>query len=421
MKRVLLAEVVDGVLETGFTRTLKCWVSLAACGWLAFASPALSQCQTAEFRSVAGTDLLQQGFRSESAEIPSMTPAGQGQIGLRWVSSAGGEAVLSPPDWSGPTGPGTRQIVRARLRVNACPAVLTPQGARDSGFSIYRGICVQGGRVVAGVADGMIFLSIRDASGAEVCRDEAAFDARAATAVYVFMADDAGMTFRAYEDSGGGIDITARNGGATCTAGRYSGNAESWRMGDGSTAAGSDVVLYDWEMGTTLAPEAWDPAPLTWACPGGSVEARVGAASGEPREHQWQAFDATPQEGWRNLESGPLMVSGVEVGTVVDPMAPAMTLDGLRLSRLRGVGLAASIRLRCVTINPCGEAISGEAEIRECTADFNCSGAVSVQDVFDFLEAYFAGSPGADVNGSGPVTVQDIFDFLEAYFAGCAA
>lgn len=54
-----------------------------------------------------------------------------------------------------------------------------------------------------------------------------------------------------------------------------------------------------------------------------------------------------------------------------------------------------------------------------CTADFNHSGAVSVQDIFDFLAAYFSGSPSADVNGSGAVSVQDIFDYLAFYFAGC--
>jgi hypothetical protein len=52
-------------------------------------------------------------------------------------------------------------------------------------------------------------------------------------------------------------------------------------------------------------------------------------------------------------------------------------------------------------------------------ADFNHSGIVSVQDIFDFLAAYFANDPRADINGSGLISVQDIFDFLAAYFAGC--
>lgn len=55
-----------------------------------------------------------------------------------------------------------------------------------------------------------------------------------------------------------------------------------------------------------------------------------------------------------------------------------------------------------------------------CIADFNGSGTVTVQDIFDFLTAYFNNLATADVNASGSVTVQDIFDFLSAYFAGCA-
>ncbi|MCC6322249.1 MAG: PQQ-dependent sugar dehydrogenase [Phycisphaerales bacterium] len=55
-----------------------------------------------------------------------------------------------------------------------------------------------------------------------------------------------------------------------------------------------------------------------------------------------------------------------------------------------------------------------------CPSDFNGSGGTSVQDIFDFLAAYFATLPQADFNGSGGVSVQDIFDFLEAYFNGCA-
>lgn len=55
----------------------------------------------------------------------------------------------------------------------------------------------------------------------------------------------------------------------------------------------------------------------------------------------------------------------------------------------------------------------------DCIADFNDSGSVSVQDLFDFLGAYFANDPRADVNTSGAVSVQDIFDYLGLYFAGC--
>ncbi len=54
-----------------------------------------------------------------------------------------------------------------------------------------------------------------------------------------------------------------------------------------------------------------------------------------------------------------------------------------------------------------------------CAADINHSGTVTVQDIFDFLAAYFAGDPIANFNGDAGITVQDLFDFLGAYFAGC--
>ena len=51
-------------------------------------------------------------------------------------------------------------------------------------------------------------------------------------------------------------------------------------------------------------------------------------------------------------------------------------------------------------------------------ADFNGVNGITVQDIFDFLNAWFNLDPATDFNGSG-VSVQDIFDFLNAWFAGC--
>ncbi|HMN42796.1 MAG TPA: GC-type dockerin domain-anchored protein [Phycisphaerales bacterium] len=53
-----------------------------------------------------------------------------------------------------------------------------------------------------------------------------------------------------------------------------------------------------------------------------------------------------------------------------------------------------------------------------CPADFNSVGGVNVQDVIDFVAAWFAGEPRADFNGGG-LSVQDIFDFLNAWLTGC--
>ncbi len=53
-----------------------------------------------------------------------------------------------------------------------------------------------------------------------------------------------------------------------------------------------------------------------------------------------------------------------------------------------------------------------------CKANFNQNGTLEVQDIFDFLGAWFSLDPASDFNGGG-VSVQDIFDFLGAWFAGC--
>lgn len=64
-------------------------------------------------------------------------------------------------------------------------------------------------------------------------------------------------------------------------------------------------------------------------------------------------------------------------------------------------------------------AVPARLSMRVCVgtaADWNCSGGVTVQDIFDFLSDYFANR--GDVNADGATSVQDIFDFLAAYFAG---
>ncbi|MGE4197953.1 MAG: M12 family metallo-peptidase, partial [Phycisphaerales bacterium] len=52
-----------------------------------------------------------------------------------------------------------------------------------------------------------------------------------------------------------------------------------------------------------------------------------------------------------------------------------------------------------------------------CAPDWNASGLVNSQDLFDFLAAFFVGD--ADFNASGATDSQDFFDFLAAFFAGC--
>jgi hypothetical protein len=51
-------------------------------------------------------------------------------------------------------------------------------------------------------------------------------------------------------------------------------------------------------------------------------------------------------------------------------------------------------------------------------SDYNGVDGISVQDIFDFLNAWFAGDAAADFDGVNGLEVQDIFDFLNAWFAG---
>ena len=57
--------------------------------------------------------------------------------------------------------------------------------------------------------------------------------------------------------------------------------------------------------------------------------------------------------------------------------------------------------------------------VAPCPADIDCNGAATVADIFDFLAAWFAGTPVGDFTHSSGVGVPDIFAFLSAWFVGC--
>jgi hypothetical protein len=137
---------------------------------------------------------------------------------------------------------------------------------------------------------------------------------------------------------------------------------------------------------------------------------------------------------WPSQPDGSLWVSGAVSGDVFcywacyfgpfggfrDPFtleweqyAVTDVINGYPMSRLEGEG---------VTIGPDGLGgyfiDVGEPSPARVSGDFNRDGAVNVQDLFDFLAAWFGGEAAADVNASGLVSVQDIFDFLGAYLGG---
>ncbi len=59
---------------------------------------------------------------------------------------------------------------------------------------------------------------------------------------------------------------------------------------------------------------------------------------------------------------------------------------------------------------------NGVIDSCECLGDWN-GGGLAIQDIFDFVNDWFAGS--ADFDHSGQTTIEDIFAFLNGWLAGC--
>jgi hypothetical protein len=55
----------------------------------------------------------------------------------------------------------------------------------------------------------------------------------------------------------------------------------------------------------------------------------------------------------------------------------------------------------------------------DCDADFNRSAQANIDDIFIFLNGWFAGDPRCDYNNDAVVNIDDIFIFLNIWFQGC--
>jgi hypothetical protein len=126
--------------------------------------------------------------------------------------------------------------------------------------------------------------------------------------------------------------------------------------------------------------------------------------------YQGPGADAYKVTAWATLRGTLADTAITNLDNLGLPFASADWTGSYQFNRMIPAGQTATARV----VFGIGAAIPAG-----CVGDFNNSGSVTVQDIFDFLIAYFANSPAADVNGVGGVTVQDIFDFLISYFAGC--
>ncbi|MCC6320216.1 MAG: hypothetical protein IT438_02130 [Phycisphaerales bacterium] len=109
----------------------------------------------------------------------------------------------------------------------------------------------------------------------------------------------------------------------------------------------------------------------------------------------------------------------IDIAQAIDPATGAPA----NLDRIDFVRVSTAVNSTHPVLGEVSTEVGAVADVRPVyTADWNHSGSVTVQDIFDFLTDYFSASPlleggGADFNNSGASTVQDLFDFLSAYFA----
>lgn len=114
------------------------------------------------------------------------------------------------------------------------------------------------------------------------------------------------------------------------------------------------------------------------------------------------------------------------IGNLHDSGAPILftvVVDGRPELRVGGIVRAVSSAIPVSMWNDAGgqPALPLPAPVGPgpCSGDFNGDGRITVQDLFDFIAAYFGQLPGADVNHSGLLSVQDLFDYMRKYFNGC--
>jgi hypothetical protein len=174
-----------------------------------------------------------------------------------------------------------------------------------------------------------------------------------------------------------------------------------------NTPSGTRVIGGSTTGGALTYSNAF-PIVATFLDPAGTLRATVSTVS--------VRGDLSAVAGTKTLEA--FDVNGTLIGTqtLQDSNTAPLTITVPGIHRVRMYSSSGTVGFDDLTFDRPTVVACGPA----CPADVNCSGGVSVQDIFDFLTAYFAASPAADFNHSGgPPTVQDIFDFINAFFAAC--
>lgn len=188
----------------------------------------------------------------------------------------------------------------------------------------------------------------------------------------------------------------------------------------------ANAFTYSVVNGNTLRLTLTDPivcgvlrAPANRVtCPTGGAYFNAVVPGSLPATFLWQyrGTGGRPPLDWTTLQSGQNDFGPGLVLDIVDPTAQLLTFT--HSGQWPALGEAAGGEFRCLITSPCGTASTPLATLSICKTDMNCDATLSLTDIFDFLNAWFAGSPIADFDGGG-LDVQDVFAFLNAWFSGC--
>ncbi len=204
------------------------------------------------------------------------------------------------------------------------------------------------------------------------------------------------------------------DGGASATAGvQHGGGPEFLQYSCNATGRQPVWVQYLCVGGppAPCAPAITEQPQNATACPNGNATFSVTATGSDPLTYRWE-IESAPGV-WQGLGNDPFPLP---CGGFAYASMPFSNQTPIGIHPCPGIN---SYQIRCVVSNACGSVTSNEATYSICAADFNCDGVANSQDFFDFLAAFFAGTPNADFNGDGVVNSQDFFDFLTAFFGGC--
>jgi hypothetical protein len=71
-----------------------------------------------------------------------------------------------------------------------------------------------------------------------------------------------------------------------------------------------------------------------------------------------------------------------------------------------------------VVVSDAGGCTTSESVVfRYCPGDLDCSGVITFNDLFGFLNAWFANDPAADFDANQTLSISDIYSYIGAWFS----